>query len=165
MSNEENAVITNESPAERLAAIKKEITDLKEAAKLKAREVFDAEMKRLFQGIGELISITWTQYTPYFNDGDTCTFSSHHCDFGWTGEIEGQEIEVPIYESAKYAVELSGVDEETHDRIMARAKAIENEVGSILRVFDDDDMENLFGDHAEVTVTVDGSSSDYYEHD
>ena len=22
-------------------------------------------------------AISWTQYTPYFNDGDSCTFSAH----------------------------------------------------------------------------------------
>ncbi|WP_074344742.1 hypothetical protein [Mycobacteroides abscessus] len=25
----------------------------------------------------EVVSVRWTQYTPYFNDGDACTFSVH----------------------------------------------------------------------------------------
>jgi hypothetical protein len=40
-------------------------------------------------------SISWNQYTPYFNDGDECTFSVHNDDIYVNGEdlydMEGYE--------------------------------------------------------------------------
>ena len=34
----------------------------------------------LFEKFPELESFSWTQYAPYFNDGDACTFSAHDID-------------------------------------------------------------------------------------
>jgi len=33
--------------------------------------------KPIFESIPELETISWTQYTPYFNDGDDCIFTIH----------------------------------------------------------------------------------------
>lgn len=44
-----------------------------EAANL-AKEHFDEKSKELFEKYPDLIDFSWTQYTPYFNDGDECTF-------------------------------------------------------------------------------------------
>jgi hypothetical protein len=40
--------------------------------KLKATLTFGSA--ELFEEFPELESFSWTQYTPYFNDGDTCEF-------------------------------------------------------------------------------------------
>ena len=34
-------------------------------------------MDKIFDTFPEVKSVSWTQYTPYFNDGEECTFSAH----------------------------------------------------------------------------------------
>ena len=49
-----------------------------EETKLKLREefklIFKDETKELFERYDWLKEIAWSQYTPYFNDGDSCEF-------------------------------------------------------------------------------------------
>lgn len=59
----------------------KELRELREAFQQKAREVFAPELKRLFDKVEGLESISWAQYAPYFNDGDACEFSVNEPDF------------------------------------------------------------------------------------
>lgn len=52
------------------------IKALREQAKEKAKTILKQGMASYFQKHGSLIRcITWTQYTPYFNDGESCEFS------------------------------------------------------------------------------------------
>ena len=52
---------------------------LKTAYMQKIQEIgkaaFKAEINHLFATVPGLIRLGWTQYTPYFNDGDACIFS------------------------------------------------------------------------------------------
>lgn len=49
--------------------------DLEEQIKTEAREVFAAQSKTIFEKHGDIVdSFGWTQYTPYFNDGEPCEF-------------------------------------------------------------------------------------------
>lgn len=45
-----------------------------EASRL-AKDAVNISVKALFGKYPDLISFSWTQYTPYFNDGDECVFS------------------------------------------------------------------------------------------
>jgi len=36
-----------------------------------------ARAQQIFDAFPECVAITWDQYTPYFSDGDSCTFSVH----------------------------------------------------------------------------------------
>lgn len=58
------------------ARIKAEEGKLLEYCKSK----FGETAKVLFDAYPRLKSFGWTQYTPYFNDGDECTFSAHTSD-------------------------------------------------------------------------------------
>lgn len=49
--------------------------DLEEQIKTEARAVFAAQSKAIFEKHGDIVdSFGWTQYTPYFNDGEPCEF-------------------------------------------------------------------------------------------
>ena len=52
---------------DRKAALNKEISAISET-------VFTESSQELFDKHPLLESFSWTQYTPYFNDGDTCSF-------------------------------------------------------------------------------------------
>lgn len=54
------------------------INALREQAKEKAKIILKQGMASYFEKHGSLVRcITWRQYTPYFNDGETCEFSVH----------------------------------------------------------------------------------------
>jgi hypothetical protein len=95
-------------------------------------------------------SLTWTQYTPYFNDGDPCVFSVHDLevydetiqeadddytegvDVGW-GEGRARYPDI---------AEISGVLSNAEDLLL-----------------------EMFGDHCRITVQADGISVEEYDHD
>ena len=54
-----------------------QISALRAEAKEAASNILHETTKQYFEKYGELVEqIFWTQYTPWFNDGDTCEFST-----------------------------------------------------------------------------------------
>ena len=133
------------------------------------------ELAPLLQALVDDTSITsfgWTQYTPYFNDGDPCVFNAHTPWVRTEWDADGVD---------EYAVEVSDshpslgnerwngdarrwetfvnehYDKARYDRCKAMAAALEG--GEF-----DDVLIDRFGDHAEVTVTRGGITVAFYEH-
>jgi len=54
-----------------------------------------AEISKMFEKFWELNpeinAVVWTQYAPYFNDGEPCTFSVNDCVF--TNAIEPEDLD------------------------------------------------------------------------
>lgn len=116
--------------------VKANIASLRKAAVDIAHATFKEGTDALFEAHPTLHSISWTQYTPYFNDGDPCEFSSN-ANYATLNNEEGE------FEDADgYAVNYAPPSAE------ARA-AVEEFLG----VFDDDDYLQLFGDHQLITIT------------
>lgn len=46
-----------------------------EEFRAKMTEEFKGLFKEFFEEYPEIVAVGWNQYTPYFNDGDTCEFS------------------------------------------------------------------------------------------
>lgn len=114
----------------------------------------------------------WTQYTPYFNDGEPCVFRVHEPWFRTPNDSEDldrYELEIdshPTLGTRRWngtakkfePVERSTAVLETRDHCSAFAGALES--GAFNRV-----LLEAFGDHAEVKITRDGITVDSYEHD
>jgi hypothetical protein len=49
--------------------------DLKRKFQEQAQGLFKEITKEFFEKNPGITGVVWTQYTPYFNDGDTCVFS------------------------------------------------------------------------------------------
>lgn len=104
--------------------------------KLKAAR--DAELLApVFETYPDVKNVTWTQYTPSFNDGDPCTFRSGHTYPGLNTDEDGEEGDAP--DGAYGAVKKA------------------------LSVFDDDDMYAFFGNGTRVTVTRKGVKVEDYD--
>lgn len=58
-------------------AYKKEARKIIDEALEKGKSFLIEGMNAVFEEYEQLESISWTQYTPYFNDGDPCEFSSN----------------------------------------------------------------------------------------
>lgn len=156
---------------EALKEKKKEIAKLKAEAQQMASDAFDSFCKEIFEKNPKVESFGWSQYTPYFNDGDTCTFSAHtdyisingeHVDDSkWVNETTVVDWgtwnrDLRVYEGR---VEVPNLD---YDPELAKGC---DEITEFLRNFDNDFYITRFGDHAEITVTKDGVDVDEYDHD
>lgn len=116
--------------------IREEIEKLKETLINKTEELFKEGCKELFKKYPSLICFHWTGFTPYFNDGEPCTFISNHCYFDL--DLDDDEFE----------------------------EAINKDVKNFLSNFDDDDMLIMFGDHVSVVVGKDTIEvQEYSDHD
>lgn len=85
-------------------------------------------------------SISWNQYTPYFNDGDECKFSAnvHYLEINgeWDAEPQGED------------------------------KTCVEELSKILSSVDDDFYRDMFGDHVTVTCHRNATITiQEYDHD
>ncbi len=139
------------SNKEKYLEAKKKIREAKEICDGIVKEVFTEGAMVVFDAHPRLKSFSWRQYTPYFNDGDTCTFSANadYCDVTLSGANEGDE-DIELEEGwSKDAAE----------------KEICEAVQAFLGEFDDDDFYDMFDDHVKVTVTREGTEVSECEHD
>lgn len=136
------------------------------------------ELSPILQAVLDDPTITefgWTQYTPYFNDGDPCEFGVHTCWFRtedddpdadrWNLEVGSSHPTLGgrgyrySQASGKYEdTPYEGPDEARYDRCLGLARAVEG--GAFENV-----LLEAFGDHAEVTVRRAGIQVDFYDHD
>lgn len=145
--------------------------------------------ERLFD-YPQLKSVSWTQYTPYFNDGDECIFSVHGLQ---TAVLNGAEPgpEYDEYDDGESFVEpeYSLVQYDyTHSPWSKTNLRLSDKFPQVKALFETDEdgrefakalvyfadelgsgghdvfLKKTFGDHAVVTATADGFSVDYYEH-
>lgn len=114
---------------------------------------FPALLAPLFDKYPGVKNVRWTQYTPYFNDGDSCEFSTNaaYADLNWDGEEEDEDDE----------------EEETTKTEEAEVpEGAEDEFQEVLSSIDDSFYKDLFGDHVEVIVNRNGTIDiEEYEHD
>ena len=110
-----------------------------------------------------VVEFGWTQYTPYFNDGDPCEFS-----------VYGLWLRTPEdvgYDDNRYALELddhrtmggyNSVRAKKYQGTWDTARALDNLIQS--GAFNEVLLET-FGDHAYITVRKDKIEVEAYSHD
>jgi hypothetical protein len=141
------------------------------------------ELAPLFQALLDdptIVEFGWRQYTPYFNDGDTCEFGIYGVWVRTTADVDVEEddeyydscdldvdyhrslgkVEREWYrEACKYVNErYVGPDEDRYNRVQALARAVES--GAY-----ENALLDAFGDHALVAVRKTGIEVEYYSHD
>lgn len=136
----------------------------KQKFQTEATELLKEEFKSFFKDVPEIKVIKWTQYTPYFNDGDPCEFSVNEPTFSnaddadlvsaW-GEYEGEDEGIFAFQGTW---SLPGELKDKKDRIKELSEML---CSSAM----EDVLLAAFDDHAIVTVTRAGIDSDEYEHD
>lgn len=146
------------------------------------RVAFEEGMIKIFAEHPVLKGFRWTQYTPYFNDGDTCSFSAHTDYFDYQlvprsereldrdesttdGADDDDWFEDASSHSRQYAYEngTSRLREPWELTDIDRALVA---VSTLLNSFDEDDYLHMFDDHSEITCTrYQGIQVDDCEHD
>jgi hypothetical protein len=167
-----------------MAAIKAEIDKL---AKEEGGNVIREMMQPIFD-LG-ITFVRWTQYTPYFNDGDPCEFGVN-ADFelGWPGGVEDSlwEIGYRLKEFTPYqywgrseveAERMNAEYKQQHDasrdqavnagitaELIEAVKEACKPASDFLNA-NEELLKTAFGDHASITVTPEGIDVDEYQHD
>ncbi|WP_155387394.1 hypothetical protein [Catellatospora paridis] len=124
-----------------------------------------------------VVEFGWQQYTPYFNDGDTCVFGAHSFWARTTSDAARDDWRVlgvgkysgrhptlggrclsnrGTYPRAELPYE--GDEQERYERIRALADGVWD--GEF-----DDVLLEAFGDHATVTVRRTGITVEFYDHE
>lgn len=116
---------------------KKKVEELRLQLQKTGEQFLAQNFKELFEKYPKLEKISWTQYTPYFNDGDECTFRSNHR----YADIEGEDLGA------------SGI------------KEVESELSKFMSQFDNELLKNLFGDHVQLIVSKEGITVEEYKHE
>ena len=177
---------------EQMNSVNKEIEALKKSHIEASKQVFHKAISAFFQKYPEVEALRWNQYTPYFNDGDTCEFSVHELFCGTAMDlkkIEEGEITLddlydsnPYDEPEKYMFEYAQREGPLKQYYVDRIKDWEdmkakygdrlNELNAGVKQFKkifnsipDDTMLSLFGDHVVVTATRRGIDVDEYDHE
>jgi len=174
------------SNLEKFTHLKKSMDLLRAEYKETAATMFGEVSQQLFDQYPTLLSFSWTQYTPYFNDGDSCTFSANTDYLRYefsdtersTGEKdeydddnEGEEYNAETLRRRKERAPLGLLLYDSYPAGGIAQPLNEHEeialaVGEFVQQFDEEILQDMFGDHVRVVVKRDGTvDADEYEHD
>lgn len=178
----------------RIKKTQKDIEKLKSKLVKDTNTLFKQSLKEIFKDHSNLESFSWTQYTPYWNDGDTCTFSAH-TDYIYLNDSEEGEG-VWEYESLyndllnkdkaikkleadntklagkpdnKWQIEsnerkIKQLEEADINEIKWKYEALKD-ISELMNNIDQDTLLTMFDDHVKVTVTKNGIETESYQHD
>ncbi len=141
------------------AQMKAAVAAMRQAAGRAFRSMCDS----VFTQFPTLDSFTWAQYTPYWNDGDECSFSVHA---GYNAPSPWNE-----YKGSADGVGVNGGslwddEDEEGEPLTDELKSAVIACAKLINEFDDSDLESMFGDHVEITVYRDGrTTTEQHEHD
>lgn len=135
------------------------------------RDKIENEVKEgLGKAIGEILKdsdkiekIGWTQYTPWFNDGDTCYFSVNSDDLDINGvdhwEIEDDQNFFDEKYWSKGSMRKNPMYIEKEGRILEKIKELISSIPEEI-------LQGAIGDHVQVTVDKEGNlKTEEYDHE
>jgi len=135
---------------EKLKEIQAQVEAARAQMKKNGQEALKEAFVEFFNAHPEVSALQWRQYTPYFNDGDPCTFRRNEVEVQLAADEDGE-----FYDSDY------GLPEELKADWDKAAGAIDELEGLI----DDDLALTLFDDGVIVTATIDGFEVVEYNHD
>lgn len=118
------------------------------------KEIITQWLLQLAEFIPDLEAFHWTQYTPYFNDGDACTFSVndiYYFTYGMRNEWTTQESEA--YKVALPVDEL--IHEDDGEYLSSYSGVFEGKSELVNLLSDNDELfEHVFDDHSRIIATA-----------
>lgn len=129
----------------------------------KTKVLFDVALVEVFNKYPELDSFSWTQYTPYFNDGDSCEFSAH-VDYPSINGVCVDDMRDIKKENTTWSGTAGRVT--SPNPLYNESKALMvDEIIDILGSVDEAFLQDVYGDHTEVVVGRNGTTTSRYDHD
>ncbi len=130
---------------EKKSGLLEKVKAIRDELRVKGKEFFLEHYKPLFDKYPEVNGFGWKQYTPYFNDGNECTFGVYNDELDFV-DNDGDLVD--------YYDEGCPVTEEVHDEFRDNFPDL-----------DDEDMEYIFGDHCKVVVYRNKVEVEEYDND
>lgn len=148
-----------------------EIAKLKQELHKKSEKAFFEGAKQIIDSCPDLKSVSWSQYTPYFNDGDVCQFSANTNYLKVNGEHAEEDdtlrpnivINYGTWNREKRIYE--GRVEQPNPKYNKPLADAVDKMTEFLGIFDDDFYKTQFGDHITVTITDTGVDTEDYDHE
>lgn len=175
--------ITNMKKIDQLKQKIKEKTEqinvLKNKMMDELRVEFHGSLVELFDEYPFVTAVHFTAFTPFFADGDECTFSSHHDDCGFNGFVSYDDSKCKRVSNAFGDIEgeniLENSRETTYERKTYKSipnpnfnhlhkKAVED-FRSALNAVSEENWKELVGDHCIVMIDRKGIHVEEYDHD
>lgn len=156
---------------EKVESLVVKFNEVKKTFMEEVKENFNQFTKEIFERHPVLTEFRWNQYTPYFNDGDTCEFSANVDYLYVNGEHEDELKcldEKNIVEYGRWDRNLGeyiGRVEEPNPEYNKELAIAVIEVKEMLKLIPKELYLNMFGDHVEVIVTKEGIEVEEYNHD
>lgn len=153
-----------------LKDMQKELQAVKAEFNKRAKAEFTKAIQQIFAEYPQLETIAWTQYSPYFNDGDECTFRVNECTFSnapadefslwgeWNDKTEAEEKQY-------WAIGDNWYDDEEANAPEGLV-AVHSEFDRILQSSEFEDiLHEMFGNHVKVICTKTGIDTEEHDHD
>lgn len=147
----------------------------------RAQSFMKEAFKKVFDNHPEITAFVWTQYSPYFNDGEECVFGVNEVSFTNLPEEELGDIYGGEYTGERDDVADSYGDNSESEFFVLNEYSMRNklklraintpldDVSALINALQsssmEDVMEQTFGNHVRVVATRAGFDIDEYHHD
>lgn len=147
---------------EQLNALSAKVEELNKHLKEEGKKALDAAFQDFFTKYPEVEQLTFTAYTPWFNDGESCEYGVGELNAWGSGRPGGLTEDLPSVDSGDYPYEGHSVWFMKDD-----ACEFDQDIKILDKALDslEDVVKMTLGDHIRVTVTRKGMEIDEYEHD
>lgn len=132
-------------------ALKTRIEETKKQIEAEGKAALQADFKEFFEKNPTIEALRWSQYTPYFNDGDACVFSVNDPTIKVQGVEGGGDYDDGFSDVRYWGEGIPDADKATHEFWK--------------QVSSDEIFQTVFGDHAQVTATREAITVEEYSHD
>lgn len=142
MHTDTNTNINAKEQLEKLLDVhQRAVTALRASALDLLRPIF----KEFFENSPEVKMVTWTQYAPFFNDGEACVFSVNDIEMFGSDDVDEDDYESYI---------------STYDHPAGR------QLGQLIQSIPEEVMQDIFGTDSKIVVTAEGITiDDEYDHE
>lgn len=166
-----------------------EYNDAKVTFQTKMKTAFSDIFSEFFTNYPEIKAVVWNQYTPYFNDGETCEFSVNEFlvidsdydvdldDINSAYEVEDEYPSVYYGKPSDFTYEYRNQYPTCDEEIKRYEEKITNnprytvvceawsELEGLLKDIPEEIYLDAFGDHAFVVATKEGIDVRRFDHD
>lgn len=179
--------------ANKLQSIVDKVSELKKLMQEQGKEALKEAFKEFFAAHPEATAVVWTQYTPYFNDGDACTFSVGELELKVNASSMAEDVQKLLGHSeededdTEYQYgdgcaagliekldgerctyydpcEKAGVE---HRKLSATEQSLVSDFHELARAVNSipEVLEMVLGDHVKVVATAEGFAVEEHDHD
>lgn len=146
----------------KIEQLRNQVKEIKAQLVAETKRAIAPAATEFFKKHDHVVAISWRQYTPYFNDGEPCVFSVGDVELfskhtGSSEEFDPDQGEEGY--SAWYLKHRKDKESWITDELISDYKNL------IAFTEDEDTMEEIFGDHVQVTITRVGITVTEYDHE